>query len=210
MHRYVSYILLFLVFDAMAIEACIILPADPLDYLISTDGETIIFINQKRSCLKVIKGQIEKSILFKDIDRIEDINPNMSVSLSYDSRYIVVGFNASESVHVIKVLALKDMSVVLEENATTATWMKESNRLIIVPNYGIDEYQDKPGLMIYSPELKEKKYVANSYLFTGKIITGGNILIANTIETTNDEPVFRSIIFDVSKNEEIEVKLVSE
>ena len=129
---------------------------------------------------------------------MKDIKPNISISLSFDSKFILIQFNASDSEHIVKVISLDTLQPIFEDDVTYALWMTESNRLIMVPSYALEELPKTRGLFVYYPEKNKKITVADEYVFTGNIVTGGSKIVGDIIDLKGEYPVFRTLVYDLN------------
>lgn len=197
------YVFILIFMSIAEVCACQNILDKPTGYDISKNGKIIVYIYEEQKCIRIKTEKKQIAHEFKDIAEIRDIKPNINTSISYDSKFITVGFNASESIYVIKVIEIESMEEVFETKATSSVWMGSSNNLIVIPNYGIDEIQNIPGLIIYSAEKNNIKIVAKQFLFTGKVKSGGQKIIADIMELNNNEPYFRTIVYDLIKLKEI-------
>ena len=182
--------------DVISKDQCLVSNNDN-HYIISTNGEIVVYLSEENSCVIVLSSQSVKSFKLKDVEQVRDIKPNTEISLSYDSKFLLVQFNAGDSEHVIKVISLDGFKILNEESATFALWMKESNRLIIVPSYGVEDLQQTKGLVVYSPETNKRQIIAKDYFFIGTLKTGGEKIVGDIVEYKNGHPIFSTITYDL-------------
>lgn len=208
MLKFLIFTSLFISLNAAAINPCNVSTKTPTIVVTSTDGLTQVTFNESPACLMVINEKGVRSAHIKDIDEVKDIAPNPSISLSFNAKYVTVQFEAGEDTHVVFVLKLNTLRTVFADKFQSATWMKQSNKLLLVPNYGMMESQKKKGIIVYSPDLNQRKIIAKEYFFVGKVNVDGNRIIADIVEYKNREPVVSAIEYDILERKLIRKWLV--
>ncbi|WMW78918.1 hypothetical protein RF679_09585 [Undibacterium cyanobacteriorum] len=199
MLRFLIFACLFINLDAATAADCHLSARTPIVVATSNDGLTKLTLNQSPTCLTVYDGNGARSILIKDIDEVKDILPNPTVSLSFDAKYAAVEFEAGEDDHVVLVLRLDNLRTVLVGKFQSATWMQLNNKLLLVPNYGMMELQKTRGIILYSPDLNQRKSIANEYFFLGKVEVDGNQIVADIVEYKGENQILSTIKYDFLK-----------
>jgi hypothetical protein len=199
MIKFLIFTSLFFSLDAAAIDPCNLSSKTPNVVVTSIDRLTQASFSENPACLVVVNKKGARSKHIKDIDEVTDIAPNPSIGLSFDAKYITVQFDAGEDTHVVLVLRSDNLRTVLADEFQSAIWMKKSNKLLLVPNYGMMEFQKKKGLVLFSPEMNQKEIIAGEYFFVGKVNVDGNQIIGDIVEYRNREPVISTVKYDILK-----------
>lgn len=199
MLRFLIFTCLFISFNAATAADCHLSARTPVVAASSNDRLTKVTLNQSPTCLTVYDRTGIRSVLIKDIDEVKDILPNPTVSLSFDAKYAAVEFEAGEDDHVVFVLRLDNLQTVLADKFQSATWMQLSNKLLLVPNYGMMESQKTRGLILYSPDINQRKSVANEYFFLGNVDVDGNQIVADIVEYKGKAQIPSAIKYDLLK-----------
>lgn len=171
------------------------------DYIVSGDGKSIILFDKKRSCLGVFQNGDSRTKFFPKLKNITDINPDVNFSISKNSMYILMQFNESEYDHVIRVYSLKDLSLIVETNASVGIWVE--NNLVLVPNYQLEDLPKPQGLRVFETQSKLEKIIAKNFAFTGKIAGGGNRVVGDVLIEQDEVFVTKQLVFDINTGEQL-------
>lgn len=199
MFKFLIFTSILVSLDAAANTPCILSAKTPNVVVTSIDRLTKVTFSESPACLTLVDKKGARSTHIKDIDEVKDITPKPSIALSFNAKYITVQFEAGEDAHVVLVLRSDNFRTVLADKFQSAIWMEKSNKLLLVPNYGMMEFQKKKGLTLFSPDVNQKKTIAGEYFFVGKINVDGDQIIGDIVEYVNTEPVISTIKYDVLK-----------
>jgi len=155
-------------------------------YLISESTSKIVVFDSASSCLGVFQNDMQRFIYFPKLKNIDDINPNTNFSMSKNSKYILMQFDEDEYEHTIRVYSLDNLNLIIETNASIGLWAE--NKLVLVPDYSIEDLPKPKGLRIFDPQSKLDTTIANNFAFTGKIFSGGNLVVGDVV--INEDEVF--------------------
>lgn len=184
-----------------AYAGCIDADDDINNQKLSEKGNLVALINNKKGCVKFIEESKISVYQIKGYEKIHDINPNMDVHISADSRFAIIEYFVNESRKIIQIINVHDPSIIYEKSVLSAVWMEQENSILMVPGYEMHDLQTTYGLIKYSVTTKKEEVIANKYLFTGYVLIKGTKILASIME--NNRNNFRLLYYDLSDNKEI-------
>ncbi len=174
---------------------------------ISSNGQIIIAYKKDENCFKVISQN--NKIQFKKIpglDKVNYVNKQIEVEISDDAKLILIGYNTSESSRHFTLYNSKDLEPIKEFNASYARILKDSERVVFIDDYNVEDNTKPNGINIYNIKNNSIENLFNEMIFTGPLTIRGTWIITETSPTSNinSERIIRIINLESKTQRSIE------
>ena len=155
------------------------IPASKSKFDMDDMGNVSIVYAEENNCFQFF--YLDKDSNYFSIEGLKDIRNvslDLSVELSFDGKFVLIGFNVGESSRVYQLYNSSSTKLIKEVFATYASWRGKESEIIFIPDYGVDEVQQKGGITLFNPANNLQTQMFNEYYFYGRFIATTKVIMA--------------------------------
>ena len=196
----------FLIFGRIVLEPGGFPHADVTHVSVAPDEGVVLIATSNPPC---IAGLIDARAAFS-LALPHNVMKISELGWSFDSKYFSVTLETGD-LSQYGVYTIDDTNGKLQSVhyglGGGVTWLPESHRLLIVPNFGIDELPSTPGMILLDIDSLQQEMILTDYYFWGRHSVAGSTLVAQGIQyDAHGKPSFSLIRYDLQADKIVEEK----
>lgn len=185
------YLFLLVCFSSWVAANDLALEGDISDYVLASNGSTIVKVNRdgvESNIYSDGKWQIVTAVGTNyDIDE----SLNVLASVSPNSKYVAFRYNSGEFERSIRVIDIKTLSLILEEDIRDFLWLTDSRLALFLNSEADYPFFNYKGILVIDLQDNSKKIQFPEYIFTGSYVGANDYFLAETYDYSNPDLLYK-------------------